>query len=106
FAVYEIGAIVLYLKSFKPTQVLYCARNYSWSETCCYGAASSGGLRLLRSYSHAHREAEDLPRLQQCLVEAVDHRSTMIVGNRQTNAAIWSLVASGRMSGTRKLVSK
>jgi hypothetical protein len=38
-------------------------------------------LGSLGSYSHAHRQLKNLPGLKQCLVEAVDHRSAMIVGD-------------------------
>jgi hypothetical protein len=38
-------------------------------------------LGSLGSYSHAHRQLENLPSLKQCLVEAVDHQSAMIVGD-------------------------
>jgi hypothetical protein len=38
------------------------------------------------SYSHAHRQLENLPSLKQCLVEAVDHRSAMIVGDSKVES--------------------
>ena len=41
-------------------------------------------LRALRSpasYSQAHRQVEKPPRLEQCLVEAVNHCGMMIVGD-------------------------
>jgi len=43
-------------------------------------------LRSLGSYSHAHRQVENLPGIEQCPIEAVDHRSTMIVGNGQVES--------------------
>src|SRR5215472_8606169 len=46
-------------------------------------------LRVLRSpasYSQAHRQVEKPPRLEQCLVEAVNHCGMMIVGDGQVES--------------------
>ena len=43
-------------------------------------------LRSFGSYSHAHRQREKLPSVEQYLVEAVDHRSAMIVGDGQVES--------------------
>ena len=43
-------------------------------------------LRSLGSYSHIHRQVEYLPSIEHCPIEAVDHRSTMIVGNGQVES--------------------
>jgi hypothetical protein len=43
-------------------------------------------LRSLGSYSHAHRQVENLPGRKQCPVEAIDHRSAMIVGDGQVES--------------------
>ena len=53
-------------------------------------------LRALRSpasYSQAHRQVEKPPRLEQCLVEAVNHCGMMIVGDGQVESV------SGPQSG-------
>ncbi len=42
--------------------------------------------RSLGSYSHTHRQVENLPSIEQCPIEAVDQRSTMIVGNGQVES--------------------
>ena len=49
-----------------------------WASTCSSIWQTLGSLG---SYSHAHRQVEKLPSLEQCLVEAVDHRSAIIVGD-------------------------
>jgi aspartyl/asparaginyl-tRNA synthetase len=43
-------------------------------------------LGSLGSYSHAHRQVENLPGVKQCLVEAIDRRSTMIVSDGQVES--------------------
>jgi hypothetical protein len=43
-------------------------------------------LRSLGSYFHIHRQVEYLPSIEHCPIEAVDHRSTMIVGNGQVES--------------------
>jgi hypothetical protein len=53
------------------------------SESCDFTPlreAALATLRSLGSYSHAHRQVENLPGVEQSLVETIDHRSTMIVG--------------------------
>jgi len=48
--------------------------------------AALATLRSLGSYSHAHWQVENLAGVEQCPVEAVDHRGTMIVGDSQVES--------------------